>query len=98
MPTVLTIALGLLALALLSMRPPTVDDRTPAELRATIRRAGARRALLTTLRIALVVALLLLVEACRISYQAAAAAAVLLGVLAAGIEALSRTSVAGRAA
>jgi len=88
-------AIALLFFALLSLRPAAEDARTPAEMRAAVRRAGAIRTVGAVLRVTLIVVLLLLVEACRISWQAATALAFVLTVLAHGIDALGRTSIAG---
>ena len=94
MTSLLTATLIVLAFALLSLRPATNDSRSPGEIRAALRSAGSRRTLLTATRIALVASLLLLVEACRLSWQAAACVAFVLAVLAQGIEALGRSSLA----
>jgi hypothetical protein len=94
MTTLLTAALAVLAFALLSLRPADGDSRSPREMRAALRHAGSRRTLLTAARIALVASLLLLVEACRLSWQAAACIGFVLAALAQGLDALGRSSLA----
>lgn len=82
MTTLLTVALVALALALLAVREPTVDARTPAQLRDAAATAGRGRTALTVARVALVVALLVLVEAFRLAGHLAAAAVWVLAALA----------------
>ncbi|MDF5759401.1 hypothetical protein [Spongiactinospora sp. TRM90649] len=84
--TVLAVAAGL---ALFAVRPPTVQDCTPAQLAACVRRAGWPRLLLAAARITVVLTLLLLVEAARLTWHAAAAIGAVLAVIACGIEALA---------
>lgn len=89
----MTITLLIVAgLALLSVRPPAAGDRTPRQVRAAAQAAGHRRIALTVGRIVLVLVLLLLVEALRITWWAIGAAGFVLATIAGGIDLLSRPS------
>lgn len=82
MNTLFAVALTVLTLVLFAVRQPTEDARTPAELAAAARAAGWRRTVLAAARVGLVVALLLLVEACKLAGLVFAAAGGVLAVLA----------------
>ena len=98
MTTVATVLLILATLALFAVRPIDKDARTPieellaartpAEIRAAARRAGWPRITARTIQIAVVVVLLLLVEACRISLHTINAIGTVITAVAAGIAAL----------
>jgi hypothetical protein len=80
--TPLALVLGALLTALCAIREPTADARTPAQIRQAARRAGWARCTLRTGHVLAVVALLLLAEACWITWTAARAAGFVLAVLA----------------
>ncbi|MEV4246931.1 hypothetical protein AB0J63_26400 [Streptosporangium canum] len=98
MTAALTVLLVLAALALFAVRPVDADARTPieellaartpAELRATARRAGWPRVTARTLQVSTVVVLLLLVVACRMVVDFAYFAGTVIKAIAQGIAAL----------
>lgn len=63
-------AIVLLSFALLSLRPLTADTRSLADFRRRARRAGWARCLFGALRVALVVTLLVVVDAGRLCVPA----------------------------
>lgn len=78
----------LAVLALLAVRPVTVEARTPAQVRAAARAAGWARITGRTVQVVVVVALLVLAAACRICWHTAWAAGSVVAVLAVGLAAL----------
>lgn len=79
---VFAVVFAALSLALFAVREPTADARTPAELVTAARAAGWVRIAFAAARVGLVVALLVLVQACKLAGHATAAAATVLAVLA----------------
>lgn len=90
-------ALVALAFALLSLRPVNADTRTWADYRARARRAGWAGCVLGTLRVALVAALLVLNDACRLCLKTLQGARVVLGALSCAVMQAGRPAIGGAA-
>lgn len=88
-------AIVVLSFALLSLRPIDSDTRTWADYQARARRAGWLRCLLGTLRVALVAALLVLNDACRLCLHVVQGVRVVLGAMAGAVLHSPRTAVGG---
>jgi hypothetical protein len=97
MTTLLIAALVVLTFVLLSLRPATTETCTYAEYRERARRTGLAGCVLGTLRVALVLVLLVLNDACRLCIHLVEGARVVLGALAGSVAQTSRSAVGGAA-
>lgn len=82
-------ALAGLAFFLLCLRPAGVHDRTARQVLAVVARAGILPVLLATVRVALVAALLVLVDVCRMAVNTMTGIAGVLVAMAHGAEGLA---------
>lgn len=91
----MTAVLVILAFVLLSLRPLTDDTRTVSDLRKRARRAGWLGCLLGTLKVALVSALLVLNDACRLTLHIVQGVRVVLGAMTGAVLHAPRPAVGG---
>jgi hypothetical protein len=87
MSTLAAVLLGVLALALLQLRPAGPDARTWGELAAARRAAGWGRTAARTVQVTAVTVLLLLAVGCRLLWHAAYGIGTVLAAIALGLAA-----------
>lgn len=91
----MTAIIVIIAFALLSLRPLTGDARTVSDLRKRARQAGWLGCLAGVLKVALVAALLVLNDACRLCLNVLQGVRVVLGAMAGAVLHAPRPAVGG---